>query len=509
MKNSKYWADRMKALEEHLHKNTTSTAERIRKINKDLQVSLQKDMWYWLMKFADNNELNYAESKKLLNSEELAEFKYTVADYIKMGKENAVHENWQKELINMSSRYHISRLQAMQTALRNYTENFVALEEKEISENIIDNLKESYYKNAYEIAKGTNVVTDLYMLDNNMISQFIHKPWTPDGIEFSKRIWGKHRPELVDFLDKKLTQGLIRGEHPKKLVSELAKAFDVKKDHAKTLLYTETAHFQQKAQEMCFKDLEVEKYQIVATLDIKTSDLCRSLDHKVFDEKDRQVGINAPPFHIRCRTTTAPYFDDMEDVERMARDKHGKSVRVKDMSYNEWYDKYVKSDPEYLAKEKAYKNRFSDREQHRKYRKILGKDIPQSFDKYQDLKYNNSKDWKDIKLKYQIKTEYNLNIHDGRQGKHIKGHNNYEGKSYLLENINPQELVNKYAGTGEIRRNANTDKWMEKQFFYHDKPIGYDVDSETKEKSLTKYFSISYSKRKGTHIMPRKETKND
>lgn len=58
-----------------------------------------------------------------------------------------------------------------------------------------------------------------------------------------------------------------------------------------------------------------------------------------------------------------------------------------------------------------------------------------------------------------------MQIHDGRQGKHIKGSSNYiDGNSYLLNGINLQELVNKYAGTGEIRRIKNTGKWINKQF---------------------------------------------
>ena len=117
---------------------------------------------------------------------------------------------------------------------------------------------------------------------------------------------------------------------------------------------------------------------------------------------------------------------------------------------------------------------------------------------YQRLKLKN----RDAKLLDRIKTEYNLSIHKGRQGKHVKGHNNYAGKSYLLDGIDPQELVNQYAETGEIKRDRHG-KWVKKQFFVHDIPIGM-VKNKDGKYVATRRFSISYSK-KGTHIIPRLE----
>lgn len=135
--------------------------------------------------------------------------------------------------------------------------------------------------------------------------------------------------------------------------------------------------------------------------------------------------------------------------------------------------------------------------------------LPKSFEKFQEIKYNNDVEWEELKLEYadtklrnKIKEKYNLKIHKGRQGKHIKGHHNYKGASYLLEDIEPQELVDKYAGTGELKRD-NEDKWTNKEFIICDRNIGFDVGLDG-TKIKTNYFSISYSKEDGTHIVPRK-----
>ncbi|MFP5527382.1 phage minor capsid protein [Peptococcus simiae] len=97
---------------------------------------------------------------------------------------------------------------------------------------------------------------------------------------------------------------------------------------------------------------------------------------------------------------------------------------------------------------------------------------------------------------------YNLKIHEGRQGKHIKEHNNYSGESYLLEGVDPQELVYKYAGTGEFKRNRGGGDWTNKEFIEADAFIGVVVENG-EEMASTKYFSIHYSKDKGTHVVPR------
>lgn len=98
-------------------------------------------------------------------------------------------------------------------------------------------------------------------------------------------------------------------------------------------------------------------------------------------------------------------------------------------------------------------------------------------------------------------------IQEGRQGKHIVGHNNYDGKSYLADGVDPQKLVDEYHGTGDLKITNPNKNWTKKEFIMSNKVIGYDVDPVTGEITPTRYFSIHYSKN-GTHIVPRKEPNN-
>lgn len=56
--------------------------------------------------------------------------------------------------------------------------------------------------------------------------------------------------------------------------------------------------------------------------------------------KDYEPGVTAPPFHVNCRSTTAPYFDDDFDLKRSARDEDGKVYEAPgNMTYRQWRGK--------------------------------------------------------------------------------------------------------------------------------------------------------------------------
>lgn len=106
---------------------------------------------------------------------------------------------------------------------------------------------------------------------------------------------------------------------------------------------TESAYFATASQGECYKDLDVENYEVIETLDSHTCSFCGEMDGKVFPVNKMQAGSTAPPFHPWCRGTTAPYYEDMVGVgQRFARDADGKTYTVpSDMTYAEWKEIYV------------------------------------------------------------------------------------------------------------------------------------------------------------------------
>ena len=152
-------------------------------------------------------------------------------------------------------------------------------------------------------------------------------------------------------------------------------------------------------------------------------------------------------------------------------------------------------------------NEWQDKKQFEKYKSLLGDEAPQTFRNFREIKYIG--DYVGLKTKYADERirksirdgKYNTKVFDGRQDKHIKGRNNYtKGRSYLNPSEDVQDLVNKYAGTGEIVR-TGAGKWTHKEKVKAEHPIGFDVSQDTGVETETSMFIIHYSK-KGVHIVP-------
>jgi len=340
MKNNAYWKRRMEMLASaQLEKGQRFYAD-LEKQYRIASANIEKEINNWYQRFAENNQITMAEAKKLLKTEELAEFKWSVKEYIKYGEENALNQQWMKELENASARVHISRLEALKIQLQQQVEVLYGNQSDGLDKLLRDIYSDGYYHTAFEIQRGFNIGWDLHDLDSNQLDKILSRPWSLDGRTFSDRIW-VNKQQLIGSLQTQLTQAVIRGESPDILIRNLSKELNVDKNKAGRLIMTESAAFASAAQKDCFNDLGVEKYEIVATLDNRTSQICQDLDGEVFDMKDYQVGVTAPPFHPWCRTVTAPWFED-NFGERAARGSDGKTYYVpSNMKYKDWKKAFV------------------------------------------------------------------------------------------------------------------------------------------------------------------------
>nr|DAL02153.1 MAG TPA: minor capsid protein [Caudoviricetes sp.] len=400
-KSSTYWQKRMAALEDSQYKQSAEYYKDVQKQYREASNSIQMDIERWYQRLADNNNLSYAGAKKLLRKDELDEFYWSVEQYIKAGEENAVDQRWLKELENASARHHISYLEAMKLQTQQHAELLSTEFEGGMTEFLQKSYGDQYYHTAFEIAKGTGLGSNMAQIDSRTIDTLIKKPWAQDGKNFSDRIW-TNKDKLVNNLHTELTQSIIRGADLKQAIDNLAKTMEVSKAQARRLIMTESAAISAAAQKDCFKDLAVERYEILATLDSHTSDICQEMNGKVFEMKDYEVGTTAPPFHPNCRSTTIPYFDDefTKDEERAARDEDtGKTHYVPaDMKYEEWEKQAVVNsmpqDQEIKITKKMNQNAYSvdrqvvnSKEYHDKYEQLnIGKNTAeQAYVKAKDM----------------------------------------------------------------------------------------------------------------------------
>ena len=344
MKNSEYWKLRFEQLEQAQNGQGAAAFAEIERQYKEAQKQIEGQIARWYQRFADNNGITLAQARQYLKGAALKEFQWDVQDYIKYGQDNALMGGWMKELENASAKYHISKLEALKIQTQQSLEVMFSKQMGTVTGAMGDIFESGYYHTAYELQKGFNIGWDIAGLDQSQIEKVLSKPWAVDGKNFSERIW-TNKEKLISELHGELTQNIMLGADPQKAIDSLAKKMNTSKQNAGRLIMTEEAYFSSAAQRDCFNELDVEQYEIVATLDSHTSDICRSLDGKHFPMKDFQAGVTAPPFHVYCRSTTVPYFDeDFGDIgERAARDEEtGKTYYIPDdMNYEDWKQTFV------------------------------------------------------------------------------------------------------------------------------------------------------------------------
>ncbi|MDW0112164.1 minor capsid protein [Sporosarcina saromensis] len=197
----------------------------------------------------------------------------------------------------------------------------------------------TYYRTGYTLAKGTGMGMSFTRINERAVIEAITYPWS--GQMFSERIWF-NRGKLVRDIRQIITNGLIRGSSVQRMSRELKEKMNSSYKNSLRLIRTETAEVLTSSTAKGYEEYGVEEYQFLATLDNKTSSICRNLDMKIFKVKEKQAGVNASPMHPSCRSAIAPYFDGIDKIGRWSNLPDGEKKLVKgDISYDEWYSTYV------------------------------------------------------------------------------------------------------------------------------------------------------------------------
>ena len=352
-KNRDYWSERFKQIEQIEHGKGVKCYVDIEKLYQKAQRQIEAQIEAWYGRFATNNGITLEEARKWLSAKQLAELKWDVQEYIQHGQANAINKQWMTQLENASARYHISRLESLKIQMQQQVEDLFGNEMDMIDQTIRSSYKDSFYRTAFEIQKGIGVGWDFGTIDDGYINKTINKPWTKDGKNFSSRIW-TNKQMLVNELNTTLTRGIITGQDPQKIIDVISSRMKTSKNNAGRLVMTEQAFFGETAQHDSFTELGVDLYEVVATIDAHTSEICQDMDGKVFHMSQWEVGVTAPPFHVLCRSTTVPSFNDEFDLlgERAARAEDGEPTYYipANMTYKDWQKAFVDGDKSGLNK---------------------------------------------------------------------------------------------------------------------------------------------------------------
>lgn len=340
MKNADYWRGRFAILENSAHKQADEYLQTLEDIYREAEQSVQRDIESWYQRFATNNKVTLAEARKMLTTGQLEEFKWTAEQYVKTAQRANLSEDWIKKLENASTRFHVSRLEAIQLQIQQEMELLFGNQVDGIDDLLKDVVSNGYTRGAFEIQKGIGLGWDFTALNQKKLETLLSKPWTTDGRTFRDRCWA-NKADLVDTVNKELIQGMLRGDPLAKTITAIQKKFGTSRYKARRLVHTETSYFNAVSKIQMYKDLGVDQIEIVETLDSRTCSICQPLDGTVIPLTQYEPGVTVPPFHPSCRGTTCPHYDDM-DGERAARTADGEVYYVPaNMTFTQWKKAFV------------------------------------------------------------------------------------------------------------------------------------------------------------------------
>ena len=411
MNTKEYFEKRALQTEKHSKDRGEKYLEELKKSYEEIEKQIQNDIDAWHKKYADADEsISNINARKPLNHEELKEYLENIKN--KIENSNLSDEDKQE----LKQGYLSSRLNRLESLLKQTELNLKILTrdyENSSKEHLTENYKQSYSEAAHSLYDCPTVNFDLSFdrFDNRAIEQIVNAKWSNKN--FSERIWG-HYSNMANDLQGILNVGIALGYSVDKMSRQVRDRMDVNFSNAKRLIRTESNYILSEATQQLYKDVGLEKYQFLATLDFRTSEICQSLDGKVFEVNKRQIGLNCNPMHPNCRSTTIPYLEEYQDEDdtRLARDMDGKNYKVPaNMNYKAWYESMSEKEKgKYKINRKMMLNRSNDEKEYEKYRLIYGDQIGKSLEEFQKMKYSDDEKW----VKYKEERQEKLNTLDYR-----------------------------------------------------------------------------------------------
>lgn len=458
MSSKDYWENRKaQRMWEHMQK-AEDTADEIAKLYYSSSKYLNSNINEIFDRYAAKHKLSKYEAKKLLNS--LTDPTSFSEMLVKLKASTSTEEK--NELIKVleapAYRSRINRLEQMQKEIDVMMSKIYQQEKDFNTVNYIDISHDAYYKSMYDIQVFTGYGFSFNQMNPQTVDKLLNSTWK--GTNYSERIWNNTQALAKD-IKEELLMSMITGKAEKEVAEDIAIKYCTAASNARRLVRTESNYIAEELEAQSYEECGAKKYRFIATLDLRTSELCRDLDNKEFLLSKRRPGENCPPMHPWCRSTTSIHIDEsvLKKLKRRARDPEtGKTYLVSaDTKYKDWLedqqDKHGVDDIEVFRKKVV--NRNSDRKQHKQYMESSIHDyVPKSIDNFQDLKYNN---YEEFKLLKDRKSLYKRAIEKGTLP-------NYEVAS------TPQDKVQRYL------LNSNHKEGKSKAYVFN-KRLGYNYEN--------------------------------
>lgn len=303
-----YWEKRMEQLYNAQDKKNNALDKKLRKEYHRLEESIKKDIASYYQKYGTDNVIQY---RQLVLSLSQSERDLLYKDMETFAKR---YPQYAGLMPIRESIYKLNRLEGLQLSIRMKMVELGAFEQ----EGFEKLLMKAYERGYLSTMKGLDNAPSFFSVNDIFLQQTLNQKWI-DGGNFSSRIW-TNKEKLINTLNSEIRDAIIRGDDYKQMSKIIQNRLGVGANDAYRLVVTESAFVMNQANKQAFMDAGIERYEITAVLDHRTSPICKHLNGQQFNFKDAKVGVNYPPFHPFCRTTVVPIENGTvmltEDEER-------------------------------------------------------------------------------------------------------------------------------------------------------------------------------------------------
>lgn len=301
------------------------------------QIETELNIFYG--KYQTQSGLDTTTIRKLLDSSELKDFKSYLDEIIEYSKKKGMTKQYINDLELLKTKLRISRLDELKTKIEFEIQKLTGEVDIQLGDKLKEVFENGYYETIFNNDQILNFATSFAALNTAAIEKAVKTEYMMEN--YSQVIW-RNSNTLKSLLNKSIPQGIILGYNPKKVANMASKNLKTNYNATVRLIRTEYNLILNDAVAKGYKECNIDRYQLLATLDNRTSEICQTMDGKVFEVSKKEVGVNYPPFHPNCRTTTVAYFepDEFSDLEeRIARDEEGNKYYVPgNITYKQWKD---------------------------------------------------------------------------------------------------------------------------------------------------------------------------
>ena len=299
-KHDNYWRDRAEDIMRYVDSTDIDVFEELQKIYIEHSAEVQRDLFAFVTKYADDNKMSYSDALQRLRGVDLSDYQANAEKYRKQAEKDP---ELLKRLNEQYASSKVTRFDAL---------NLEMTYKIGVMQGVIEKSFENYLKSTAKYAYRKIMGGNSGALNEPALKELVNTPF--NGYNYSEQIWG-NTDNLAKDLREVLKRGFIRGDDVRSMASELAKKYNVARARAQTLIRTDGTAIVNRSAIKRYEETGLEFYRISVHMDNRTSQICKRInrENKRYRIDEFETGVTAPPFHYNCRSAVIPDEDELNN----------------------------------------------------------------------------------------------------------------------------------------------------------------------------------------------------